>query len=101
MLEKVNLKEYITDYNLPQDTKFKGYAIHLIDSDEFLLDYKIKSGLINKWWSKTPETAKKFQSLKKAIRIRNEVKPEAVIVWMFDTGPQIIISAHENEEADL
>jgi len=89
-MKKTQLNKIIKDMELPEGTIFLGYSIHLKDSDEFLLNYEDTNYSTNMYWIKTPENAKHFQSLKKAEKTRNNIKPEASIVWLFDTGPQII-----------
>ena len=89
MLEKIDLEELKNEFELPDETKFVGYAIHLQSSDEFLHNYKDSPDATLMTWSQTPVNAKKFHSLKKVTRIKNDIKPEARVVWLFDMGNQI------------
>lgn len=93
---KIDEKRLIKEMNLPKETKFLGYAIHLIESDEFLVNYQHNEMLVNMWWTTLPEAAKHFQSLKKAEKIKKKIKPEATIAWLFDTGPNIVATQPEN-----
>lgn len=95
MLEKIDLNDFVNEFELPKTTKFIGYGVHLVDSDEFLHSYKINKEVILKSWCQLPDEATTFKSLKKANRIKNEVKPEAIVVWMFDIGKQIIVTTPE------
>ncbi len=85
----MEVKKLIEEMNLPEQTKFIGYAIHLQKEDEFLLNYEDKKYIVNMWWTKSPEIAKKFKSIKKAEKTKNKIKPEANIVLLLDTGTQI------------
>lgn len=99
MLEKIDLKEFIKTYELPETTKFIGYSIHLTESDEFLYKYKVGNVVITKAWCQSPEMAKKFYSLKKANRVKLEIaKPDATVVWLFDIGKQIIATVPDTEK---
>ena len=75
---------------LPDETIFKGYSIHLENNDEYLVSYKIDSGEKSLAWSKFPEIAKCFQSLNKAENTKAKIRPEATIMWLFDTGTNIV-----------
>jgi len=97
-MKKDTINELIKGMNLPDTTKFLGYSIHLQEEDEFLMEYEIKPGLLtNMWWTKQPETAKYFKSIKKVEKIKDKIKPEANVVCVFDTGPQIIVTQPKNQ----
>ncbi|TMO84592.1 hypothetical protein [Pseudoalteromonas spongiae] len=89
MLEKIDLEHLKKEFELPEETKFVGYAIHLENSDEFLHNYNDSPDATLMTWSPSPVNAKKFHSLKKVTRIKNDIKPEARIVWLFDLGKHI------------
>ena len=95
MLENINLEEFINKFELPKETKFIGYSVHLPESDEFLYKYKVGNVAITKAWCGSPETAKKFNKLNKANRIKNEISNNAIVVWLFDLGTQIIATTPE------
>ena len=96
MLEKIDLKHFINEFDLPAETKFIGYAIHLVDSDEFLYKHQIKKDhFITKSWCTSPEKAEKFQSFKKVTKVRDELQTDAIVVWMFDIGKQLIVTTPE------
>lgn len=88
-LEKVNTKQLIKVLGFPEETKFLGYSIHLEESDEYLVDYKLSSEAKSLTWTIRPEIAKHFQSFKEVERTRDKVKSCAVIMWVFDTGTHI------------
>jgi len=94
---KSKVDELKKEMNLPETTEFLGYSIHLKNVDEFIMEYEIKPGLLtNMWWTKSPERAKHFKSLKKAEKIKKKIKPEANIVWVFDIGSQIVVTQPKN-----
>ncbi len=95
-LKKVNTKQLIKDLGFPEGTEFLGYSIHLEKSDEYLYDYKITPEGTPMTWAKTPEIAKCFKSFKKIEKIRSKIKPEAIIMWLFDTGTHIYATQPEN-----
>ena len=95
MLKETAISDVIKELGLPKNTKFIGYALHLKDKDEFLVRYVSNEYRDEMWWSKTPENAKKFKQHKKALKIRNELKPEAKIVHVWDIGRQLMITLAE------
>lgn len=95
-MKKIPLKDVLKELRLPENTEFLGYGIHLEESDEFLFSIQESEDVQNVGWAKTPELAKAFQSLHKAEKIRNKFKPEANIVWMFDSGNKIFITQPDN-----
>jgi len=95
MLEKIDLNDFINTHNLPKETKFIGYSIHLPDSDEFLCKYKPGNVVSIKGWCDSPDEAKKFNKLNKANRIKDEISNNAIVVWLFDLGTQILATTPE------
>lgn len=94
-MQKIKISELVKDMGLPEGTIFLGYSIHLQESDEFLLSYEDNIEMTNMWWTHNPEQVKHFQSFKKVEKIKNKIKPEASVAWLFDTGPQIIATQPE------
>ncbi|NQY66071.1 MAG: hypothetical protein HRT38_20815 [Alteromonadaceae bacterium] len=99
MLEKIDLKLMINEFDLPAETKFIGYAIHLKNSDKFLYQHQIKKDYsVTKAWCTSPEQAEKFQSLEEVTKIRDELQTKARVVWMFDVNKQYIVTTPEEIE---
>ncbi|WP_133472004.1 hypothetical protein [Paraglaciecola marina] len=95
MLKETPIKEIIKELGLPTETKFTGYGIHLADSDEFLMKYISNEYANNMWWCKTPEKAELFKNHSKAVKVRNELKPQANVVLIWDVGKQYLVTCQE------
>lgn len=96
MMKQVNTKQLIKELGFPEKTEFLGYSIHLEESDEYLVDYIHSSEMKTISWTNFPEKAKYFQSFKKIEKTRDKIKPNAIIMWLFDTGTQIYATQPED-----
>lgn len=88
-LKKINTKQLIIDLELPEGTEFLGYAIHIERSDEYLATCEIDNGIMRSGWTKKPEMAKHFKKIDNIKFIKTMIKPEAIVMWVFDTGVHI------------
>ena len=99
------IKHIIEELGLPKATKFKGYVVHLIETDEFLLNanYKLED-TIGYMWTKIPEMAKIYKKREKAIKEVKEVKEYnkygVTLCLLLDIGEQYIVMP-ENEALEI
>ncbi len=89
------IKEFIEEADLPSNTKFLGFVVHLPETDEFLKRAVYGKGFENREWASIPDLAKIYKVEKKA---ENEVKnygENATVACLLDTGNQYVL-AHKD-----
>lgn len=94
-MKKHKLDEILKEIGLPEDTEWLGYAIHSLENDDFLMNYESNEYKDSIMWIGFPDKAKKFQSIKKAEKVRDKIKPNAEVVWLFDIGSQVVVTQPE------
>ena len=94
---KEKIKIIIEEADLPKNTKFLGYVIHLPKNDEYLFKTDNKALLI---WSKTPQNAIKFKIYEKACDIVKKFsRGDLIICIVLDIGKQLAtIPDHDAQE---
>ena len=96
------IKHIIKELELPKTTKFKGYVVKLLETDEFLItaNYKIEDE-ISYTWGITPETAKVFKKREKAIKeVKEYNKYGVTLCLLLDIGKQYLVMP-ENEALEI
>lgn len=91
-LRQLNLNDVKKKYGLSEDAKYLGYAVHLEESDEFLLELVDTPSQTTRKWAKTPELAKRYERFNLALDDASKCSG-AIVVGMFDTGAQILVAA--------
>jgi len=81
--------------NIPSDAEFKGFVIHLYESDEFLHDYIESDEVTNMAWVGFPSRAKIFESIVVAKKFVSEYKPNAHVCLLYDLGDRYLIESAE------
>ena len=86
------IQKILKEIDLPKTTKFKGYVVHMPESDEFLRTTKeIQSGVVANTWINDPEEALLFKKREKAIKVINGYDKNGVsLCLLLDSGPQLI-----------
>ncbi len=81
---------------IPLSSKFLGWLVHHPIKDEYLVTYKDDDFSTEMGWGLSPETGKKFKTLKKCQQIirRLEIQDRAESVPAFDIGKQIVVGAN-------
>ncbi|WP_083704983.1 hypothetical protein [Motiliproteus sp. MSK22-1] len=87
-LQQQRLKKSL---GLPKDFKFKGYVLHLDDSDEFLATYQENEIFLRTGWTPFPEMAKVFKKPKHVLKILNERDKGGLICYLFENDVQCVI----------
>ncbi len=82
-----------SEAGLPNDAKFLGWVIHEPNSDEYLVKYQSNTDYCVKGWGLSPEHAKYFKTMKKAVSVIRELEMEdrAIPAPAFDVGKQLIV----------
>lgn len=93
MIKDAYIKQIIKELELPSDTKFAGYVVHLPESDEFLASIEEDEYMENRMWSKIPDIAKCYKSLDKAKKEAKRYGKGANACVLLDTGPQYFVAA--------
>lgn len=91
-------------YGLPAGSKILGYAVHLPETDEFLAQVKSTRDVIQRLYARTPEMAKVWPNVKRAMREAKAITykyAQVMVVLVCDTGDQIAVIevASANEES--
>lgn len=90
----VSVNEVKAAYGFPADAVFMGYAVHLPESDEFLMSNDERRGIVARAWAKHPTMAKLFQDHRVAQRIVDDCDPgAALVVYLFDMKDRIFVAA--------
>lgn len=89
-LKKVSLGELKKNLGLPDSAEFLGYAVHLIEKDEFLSQFDESVTLTRKTWTKSPELAKSYDDISEAYKASQKCAG-SLVVGLFDTGNQIVV----------
>lgn len=81
-------------YGFPASAVFMGYAVHLPETDEFLMFNHERRGVVSRAWAKHPAGARLFRDHRAAQRIADDCNPgTALVVCLFDTENQIFVAA--------
>jgi hypothetical protein len=78
------ISEFKVANGLPEDAEFKGYAVHLEKTDEFLASELENDDMYLRSWGKIPELAKLYQSANKAEKAAKRAGNNAVMVLIFE-----------------
>lgn len=89
-LRERSLSDIKMDFGLADDAKFLGYAVHLVERDEFLAAFECSDDKTIKAWSDRPDTAMCFETLGEAFDIAEQCR-DSVVICMFDIGDQIMV----------
>jgi hypothetical protein len=92
-LKERPLSEIKQGLGIADDAEFLGYAVHLEKSDEFLAEFtdSPEEGITRKAWAKTPELAQTYGTFIEAHDVSKQCRG-SIVVGMFDTGNQIMVS---------
>lgn len=94
-LKKTKITDVIQELGLPESSVFCGYVVHLPVEDEFLAVVRESAAMIQRGFSKTPETAKLYQNYKKALKDAKHCKQETMVCLLFDVENQFIVAPIE------
>lgn len=97
-LQKISITELKKVYGLAEDAEFLGYAVHMLDSDEFLVGLTDDGYRTRKAWAKTPERAKTYRRLDLAYEDSRKCEG-SIVVGMFDIGTQIFVATITNNNS--
>ncbi|TVT73153.1 MAG: hypothetical protein FHP92_14705 [Denitromonas halophila] len=75
------------ELGIPAEARFLGYAVHLVDADEFLAQLEITSEAIWRVWARRPEDALVFSALEACDKARKQCR-SAVSAALFETEEQ-------------
>jgi len=96
-MNKVQLKEIIKEFDLPEDTSFKGYVVKRRDTEELLAQMKSIGDSYLFGWTMDANLAKQFKIKKQAAKAAKEYGEPANAAVMLDVGTQYIV-AEENPD---
>lgn len=89
--ERITIEEAKKRLNLPDNTEFKGYVIHLPDKDEFLSIFEETEAMVNTAYTKLPDLAKVFHSIESAVDVAEEItKHRLLICLLFESDQQYL-----------
>jgi len=88
---KLNLPDIIKKHNLPDRSKFCGFAVHLPTEDEFLAGINETEEIVVRAFTKSPGFAKLYRNYNKVVRDAKNCLQATKIVFVFDEGPQFAV----------
>lgn len=91
-IEKVSITEIMEKLGIPKDSKYLGYVIHLPNEDEFLAFYQSTKSSVQRGFSRSPESAIKYKSYKKALSHAKSCKQIAEVWLAFNLNHQILVT---------
>lgn len=90
--KRANIDEIRRENRLPDDADFKGYAVHLEESDEFLAAESENDAMYLRSWAKLPSMAKLYQSQNKAEKAAKRAGNNAVAVLIFEDEARYFVT---------
>ncbi len=96
MGKPVKVSDLMKELNLPKNSKFIGFVVHLPNSDEFLMNFSedrssselIQGGYI---WAKIPDFAYAFNSQREAEKFTKDYGKDSLVACLFDVGDQYLL----------
>lgn len=101
-LEEQNLKieEVRKNLNLPEDSKFCGFLVHLVERDEFLSEITTSPVKTTRKFIGTPEAAYRFANFADAHKWIRQSKSE-IVVGLFDIGDKLLVAQLKDYPANV
>jgi hypothetical protein len=94
-LEQRPLAEIKEELGLSPDAQFHGYAVHIPNSDELLLQFssvqRARAHATGRQWSKSPSMAKCFEDFENAYTLTRREAGELVVA-VFETASQYFVA---------
>lgn len=90
-LEKINIQDFILEHNLPSSSKFLGYIVALLETDEFLAVIHDDGLSVAKGIVKTPSLAKVFDLIDDALNAAKEFSYSVDVCILFDIDDQYAV----------
>lgn len=90
-LERRPLAEIKAEMGVPEDAVFRGYAVHIAASDEFLMEHRETRAAEARQWAKLPGLAKFFPAFGDAYQLARADRGE-IVVGVFETATQFFVS---------
>lgn len=102
-LKEPSIFELKSEAGLPADAKFLGWVIHEPHTDEYLVKYQTNADYSVKGWGLSPENARNFKTMKKAMSVIRELEMEgrAIPAPAFDVGKQILVLTDSKNTPDF
>ena len=92
--KKIKVSDYKKERGISDEFEFKGYAVHLEKSDEFLAAESENGDVCLRSWAKTPMLAKLYQSQNKAEKSAKRAKNGAVMALVFEGPDSYHVDVH-------
>ena len=90
-LEQRSLADIKADLGIPEDAAFHGYAVHIPEADEFLMNHVDNRDSTTRQWAKRPELAKCFEQFADSYRLCRPDRGE-IVVGVFETESQYFVA---------
>lgn len=89
-LVRRSLDDVREEFDLPPDTPFLGYVVHIPTSDEFLAEFKDSPLTASRYWTKNPGMAQRFEHFADAYSLARENRE--IVVGLFETKTQFVVA---------
>lgn len=94
-LEKLDInerpiEEIYKEFDLPDDSKFLGYVVNIVESDEYVAKFEDTPDLTNIAYAKVPDLGLRFDGISEALEVGKKVaeKYKTDICLLFETSKQ-------------
>lgn len=92
----IDINEMIKELELPKNTKFLGFVVHLPESDEFLAFIKEESEYMElRSFSKTPDYARTFKEYEDALSASKSCNQKAIVAILLDIEKQWLVISYD------
>lgn len=89
-LVKRDLADLRKEFDLPADTPFCGYVVHIPETDEFLASFRENDKSAHRGWAKSPALAHRFEHFADAYTLARGGRE--IVVGLFETPTQFVVA---------
>ena len=96
-LTEIALDEVLEELQLPKNSSFLGYTLHIPEEDCFLTDYCDDGQVVRRSWTLNPDNALMFENYSEVLAAKSSIDKKTFLAWFFDTGTEVVV-VHDEEE---
>ena len=97
-MEKLTIKEIMKKTGVPKGAKFLGFAVHLEESDEFLLSSSTSDMMDTHTWTKMIELAEIHPEQELAAKKAIQYGKDSCVVMVFEMDKQYLALIYLHQE---
>ncbi|EIT68375.1 MULTISPECIES: hypothetical protein [Hydrocarboniphaga] len=85
------MNEIKAEFGLPKTAEFRGFIVHLPDSDEFVVSIEVEPSATRRVFAATPEAAKIYDSESAAADDAARCKQDTQVAMLFGEDGQLFV----------